>query len=113
MVARLKRKKSAKIVFIDSIQHSGISYEMWKKLRAMFPKKIFILISHATGNEPRGAAAYDIRYDVDIKCFVKDFVGYPDGRFGGGKPFMIWEDGYRKKVARKKGITLKQVKMPV
>lgn len=112
MVARLKRKKSAKIVFIDSIQHSGISYEMWKQLRSKFPKKIFVLISHATGSEPRGAAAFDIKYDVDIKCFVKDFILYPDGRFGGGKPFVIFEEGYRRKVSRKKGIKPSQVKLP-
>lgn len=114
MITRLKRKKSAKVVFIDSIQHSGISYDMWKSLRLMFPKKIFVLISHATpsGSEPKGAAAYDIKYDVDIKCQVLDFVLYPDGRFGGGKPFMIYEEGYRRKMARKKGIKPSQVKLP-
>lgn len=112
MVARLKRKKSAKIVLIDSIQHSGITYEMWKELRDMFPKKVFVLISHATGSEPRGAHAYNIKYDVDIKCFVKDFVLYPDSRFGGGKPFMIYEEGYRRKMARKQKCKPSQVKLP-
>lgn len=112
MITRLKRKKSAKIVFIDSIQHSGISYEMWKSLRAMFPKKIFVMISHAQGKEPKGASAQAIRYDVDIKSYVDCFVLYPDSRFGGGKPFMIYEEGYRRKMARKKGIKPSQVKLP-
>ncbi len=114
MIVRLKRKKSAKIVFIDSIQHSQITYERWLCLRAMFPKKIFVLISHAQGSEPKGAAAQAIKYDVDIKCQVKDFVLYPDSRFGGGKAFIIYEAGYRLRMERKKGKKNKaQIKLPI
>ncbi|MGN6601211.1 MAG: hypothetical protein ACTHK8_02105 [Ginsengibacter sp.] len=112
MVVRLKRRKSAKVVFIDSVQHSKITYEMWCDMRAMFPKKIFVLISHAKGSEPSGAAAFNIRYDVDIKCYVKDFVLYPDSRFGGGKAFIIYEEGYRRKMARKTGKKPNQIKLP-
>lgn len=113
MVRRLKRKQSAKIVFIDSIQHSKITYDMWISLRAMFPKKIFILISHSEGRRPQGAAAKAIEYDVDLKVFVKDFVMYNSGRFGGGKPYIIYEDGYRRKVAQKKGKRPNQIKLPI
>lgn len=113
MLARLSRKKSAKIVFIDSIQHSGIDYQMWKQLRNRFPKKIFVLISHAAGSEPRGAAAQAIKYDVDIKCFVKDFILYPDSRFGGGKAYVVYEDGYRRKMARRTGQKPDKIKLPV
>lgn len=102
MMVRLKRKKSAKIVFIDSIQHMGMTYEMWKELRSLFPKKIFVLISHAEGRRPQGAAAKAIEFDVDIKCYVKDFVMYVASRFGGGKSFMIYEKGHRDKKAERK-----------
>lgn len=111
MVARLKRKKSAKIVFIDSIQHTKITYDMWLALRAMFPKKIFILISHSDGRLPQGAAAKAILYDVDVKVYVKDFVMYGRGRFGGGKSYIIYEQGYRDAMQRKTG--KKKVKLPI
>jgi len=102
MIQRLKRKKSAKIVFIDSVQHIGLTYDSWKELRAMFPKKIFVMISHAEGKRPAGAAAKSIEYDVDIKCFVKDFLMYVSSRFGGSKPFMIYEKGHRDRKAQRK-----------
>lgn len=113
MVQRLKRKKSAKIVFIDSIQHTKITYDMWIALRAMFPKKIFILISHSDGRLPQGAAAKAILYDVDVKVFVKDFVMYARSRFGGGKSYMIYEQGYRDAMQRKTGKKSKQIKLPI
>jgi hypothetical protein len=103
MVCRLKRKKSAKIVFIDSLQHTKITYDMWIALRTMVPKKIFILISHSDGRLPQGAAAKAILYDVDVKVFVKDFVMYARSRFGGGKSYMIYEQGYKDAMKRKKG----------
>lgn len=113
MVLRLKKRKSANVVFIDSIQHSGISFQMWKRLRIMFPKKIFVLISHAKGGLPKGAGAQDIMFDVDIKCEVRDFVLYPDSRFGGGSAFMVYEEGYRRRMARKSKKKPSQVKLPV
>ena len=113
MIMRLKRKKSPKIVFIDSIQHSNINYEMWKHLRATFPKKIFILISHSEGKRPLGAAAKSIEYDVDIKVYVKDFVMYVKSRFGGNKPFVIWEEGYKRRMSEKTGKKTNQIKLPI
>lgn len=113
MIARLKRKQSAKIVFLDSIQHSHLTYQMWIEMRALFPKKIFILISHSEGRRPQGAAAKAIEYDVDIKVFVKDFVMYVRSRYGGGKPFMIYEDGYRRRMSEKTKKPMKQIKLPI
>jgi len=92
LVHRLKRKKSPKIVIINSVQHMRLTYEQWKELRAMFRKKCFILISHADGATPSGAAAKEIRYDVDIKVHVENYVAYPVSRYGGNTPYVIWPD---------------------
>lgn len=112
MIIRLKRKQSAKIVLIDSVQHSKLTYERWKEIRAMFPKKIFILISHSEGRRPAGAAAKAIEYDVDIKCHVKNFIIYTRSRFGGGKPYVIYPDGYKRRMAEKKDKKPNQIKLP-
>ncbi len=92
LVYRLKRKKSPKIVVINSLQHMRMTYEQWTELREKFRKKCFILISHCEGKEPAGAAAKSIRYDVDIKVHVQDYVAYPVSRFGGSTPFVIWPE---------------------
>lgn len=113
MIKRLKKKRSAKVVLLDSIQHSKLTYEQWKELRQLFPKKIFILISHSQGRHPGGAAAKAIEYDVDIKCYAKDYVLYPRSRFGGNKPFIVWEDGYRRRMAEKKGTKPNKIKLPI
>lgn len=110
MIQRLKRKKSAKIVFLDSIQHSKLTYDRWLEMRRIFPKKIFVLISHSEGRKPQGADAKKIEYDVDIKCFVKDFLMYVRSRFGGGASFMIYEKGYKDRMAEKKGKKVKSKK---
>ncbi len=111
-IARLKRKKSAKVVLLDSVQHMGMTYEMWLNLRAMFPKKIFILISHGTGNKPKGAAAAAIEFDVDVKAHVRDFVMHVASRFsGGGEPFIIYEKGYKDRLEKRKKKVIK-IKKP-
>ena len=100
MIKRLKKKKSPQTVVIDSIQYIRMTYDMWLELRNMFPRKRFILISHANGDEPDGYHAKKIEFDVDIKVLVKGYVAHPKCRFGGNHDFMIWEEGHRRYINR-------------
>jgi hypothetical protein len=93
LVERLSRKKSPKIVVIDSVQYSGIAYNDYKRLKEKFKKKIFIFISHARGKEPAGTCADKIRFDANIKVRVEGFIGFVTSRYGGNKNFIIWEEG--------------------
>lgn len=102
MVARLKKKKSPKIVFIDSIQYIRLTISQWHELRNMFPGKVFVMIAHAKGDEPEGFHAQKIEFDVDIKVLVKGYQAHPKSRFGGNEPYMIWDDGHRRWLARQK-----------
>lgn len=102
MIDRLKRKKSPQIVVLDSIQYVKLTYEQWQELRNTFPRKIFILISHANGDEPDGYHARKIEFDVDIKVLVKGYQAHPKSRFGGNQVFTIWEDGHRKWLSRQR-----------
>lgn len=96
---RLKKKKSPKIVIIDSLQYSRFTYDQYKELKESFvmgkskgKRKILIIISHATGKEPRGASAQSVRYDANIKIYVKGFIAEIESRYESVKNFVIWEE---------------------
>jgi len=93
----LRKKKSAKIVVIDSINYLRILYSEYVHMKEEFKKKIFIINAHASGKEPKGSTAYSIRYDADIKIRVEGKVAFPDSRyFGGGQNVIIWPEGAKK-----------------
>lgn len=102
MKARLSVRKSPKIVFIDSIQYIRLTVQQWHELKEMFPKKIFIMVSHAKGEEPDGYHAQKIEYDVDIKVLVKGYQAWTKSRYGGNEPYMIYEEGHLRWLARQK-----------
>ena len=45
--------------------------------------------------------AVDVEVDVDIKVRVEGFVAFVRSRYGGNKPFVIWEEGAKKYWGRK------------
>ena len=96
LTGRLERPRSPDIVCVDSLQYTGMSYEQYKALKERFPKKLFIWISHADGTLPEGRVAKKVRFDSNVKVFVQAYRAEPVSRYGGGKPYIIWEEGYRK-----------------
>lgn len=106
LFTRLKKKKSPNIIFLDSLQYIKLTPEQWKLLIETFHKTVFIVISHANGDEPRGSAAEAIQYDVDISILVKGFKAHCSSRFGGNNTIMIWEEGHQRWLARQ----MKEVK---
>lgn len=102
MRARLKQKRSPKIIFIDSLQYLNPSKEEVRKLLDDFPDRLFIFISHAQGLQPKGEVADEIRYHSDVKIRVHQFLASPaeTTRYGGHKPYIIWEQGYRTATAK-------------
>lgn len=90
---RLNKQRSPQVVIIDSLQYTGMNYCEYKRLRDMFPRKLFIYISHAEGANPRGNVAMSVKYDAFVKIYVQGFRAYPQSRFGGGSPFVIWDKG--------------------
>lgn len=96
LTVRLRKRRSPDVIFIDSLQYTGMRYVDYKKLRRLFPRKLFVFISHAEGGEPAGSVGRRIRYDAFIKIFVEGYKAFPVSRFGGGEPFVIWEKGVQK-----------------
>lgn len=91
VVERLSRKGSAKIVVIDSQDYADLTTKQYKLLLKSFPRKSFIVISWSKGDKPKNQASRDIEYMSCIKVFVKDGKAYPKSRFGGNKPFHIFD----------------------
>ncbi len=90
---RLKRHKSPDVIVIDSIQYTGMNYKQYIELKEMFPKKLFILISHAEGKLPSGRVAKSIRFDAFVKIRVEGYKAFFVSRYGGGHPYTIWKQG--------------------
>lgn len=90
---RLRKQKSPKIVIIDSLQYSGLTRPEYIELKEEFDKHLFIFISHAEGKNPKGSLANFVRYDADVKIRVEGYKAFPVSRYGGGKPYVIWQSG--------------------
>lgn len=88
----LRQPRSPRVVFIDSLQYSGLRQDTYKNLLQEFPKKLFIWVSHASGVEPKGSVAQFVRYDAFVKIHVEGFRAFAVSRFADatGAPFDIW-----------------------
>lgn len=91
-----------KFVILDSIQYAykfsngkfsmGITKEDVFNLKSRYKKRdiAFIFISHELGNEPKGQAAKDIKYDSDIKIRIFKGVARSESRYGQTEPYYIF-----------------------
>lgn len=90
---RLKKQRSPKVIIIDSLQYTGLTYADYKDLRDSFRNKLFIFISHADGAEPKGNVGKAVKYDAFVKIKVEGYKAFPQSRYGGGREFTIWQLG--------------------
>lgn len=90
---RLKKRKSPQVIIIDSLQYTGLKYQQYIELKDTFRSKLFIFISHADGREPKGEVARSVKYDAFVKILVEGFKAFPQSRFGGTEPYVIWDKG--------------------
>lgn len=95
LIERLKKKKSPDIIVIDSVQYTELTKTSVKDLLSMFPKKLFIFVSHAKGKLPDGNTANKIRFHADVKIRVEGYTAKIESRFGGDKSmkYTIWHEG--------------------
>ena len=90
LAERLRKEKAPKIVFIDSLQYTGMTYTAYKALRDENPGKLLIFISHADGAEPKGNVANSVKFDANVKIYVEGYRAMPQSRYGGGQPYDVW-----------------------
>lgn len=94
---RLQKQKSPDVIFIDSVQYTGLNKLTAKALVNQYPKKLFVFVSHAAGKLPDGRTANAIRYDAMVKIVIAGYQAKAQSRFGGqnDKVYTIWEEGAR------------------
>lgn len=92
MVERLKKNKSPRIIFLDSIQFAELTFSEYKALKNTFPDKLFVYISHIEGKQPEGVTARRIWRDANVSIRVEGFRAFPVGRYGGGQYINISEE---------------------
>lgn len=95
--ARMKRQRSPRIMLIDSVRYTKFRWEDYLRFTDAFDHKIKIWVSHASGKEPKGALAEDIRYDSAVKIYTEGFRAFVTSRYSdnGGGSIDIWPDGAR------------------
>ncbi len=91
MMQRLSGRNSPMVCVIDSRDYINLTTEQFKRLVDQFPRKCFIVVCWESGGKPRGEYAKQIAYMCDVKVHVQNFKAFPRSRFGGNKPFVIWE----------------------
>ena len=83
LVERLKKRKSADFVVIDSIQDSQISRAEYRDLKRLSASKMLIFVSRVEGCRPMGRLAVDIKFDADLKVWVEGGRAMSEGRYIG------------------------------
>jgi hypothetical protein len=104
MMEKLAKPNSGRFVFIDSRDFINLTCQQFKKLKATFKHKSFIIVCWETAGKPSGKFAKDIEFIVDVVVHVSNFKAYPRSRFGGNQEFVIWD---------KKPVKGEQLKMMV
>ena len=93
LLIRLKKRRSPKIVFIDSFQYTQMSYKQYIEFKEQLPNHLLIFVSHADGNNPSGRSAKSVMYDSMLKIWVEGYRAFSKGRFIGERGWInIWEE---------------------
>lgn len=91
MMERLKKNRSPRIIFFDSVQLSELKFSEYRRLKNMFANRLFVYISHVEGKQPEGVTARRIWRDANVSIYVEGFRAFPVGRYGGGQYIDIDE----------------------
>lgn len=98
--ARLAKRKSPDIVFIDSLTCLvGFTRRDYVNLMAEFPDKLFVFLAHEKNGMPDPTIGEIVRRLSDIKIRVEGHKAFVTTRYEnpakgeGGADFVIWEQG--------------------
>lgn len=91
---RLAKKRSPRVVVIDSLQYTDLDFGSYRALTEAFPRHLFIISCQARGNKPDGRSANRIMYDAMLKVWVEGYRAFSKGRFLGSRGYIdIWSEG--------------------
>lgn len=86
---RLNRQRSPDVVIIDSWRYTRCDYAEYISLIEKYRRKLFIIIDHGEGAEPKYQTSKAIKFNSNVKIYVNNFMAIVTSRYGGGKPYVI------------------------
>lgn len=90
---RLKKKRAADFIVIDSFQYAQLTYKQYIAFKELHKNKLLIFISHADGKQPSGRAARSVMYDAGLKIWIEGHRAFSRGRFIGPVGYYdIWPE---------------------
>ena len=93
---RLKKRKSAEFVVVDSFQYTQMNYKQYLQFKTQHKDKLLIFVSHASGTMPAGRSAVSVMYDASLKVWVEGYRAFSKGRYIGSKGvYTIWAEKAR------------------
>lgn len=91
---RLRKRRCPRVVIIDSLQYTGLTFESYQELVGEFPRHLFVFSCQARGSKPDGRSACRIMYDAMLKIWVEGYRAHSKGRFFGERKYIdIWQEG--------------------
>ncbi|MHC5309832.1 AAA family ATPase [Myroides sp. LJL116] len=93
---RLSKRGSAQIIFIDSAMYLFSSYEEYLQFTRKYADKLFVVIGHGKGMQPRTEFEHSINFDATQKVVVSGYVATNKGRKYGplSTQYIVWQKGY-------------------
>ncbi|MDR1155828.1 MAG: hypothetical protein LBL04_14070 [Bacteroidales bacterium] len=94
LAIRLRKKKSAPVVIIDSYQYFGLTYRQYLEFKEVNRNRLIIFTSHASGRNPSSRSAVSVMFDATLKIWVEGYRAFSKGRYIGPEGFYtIWSEG--------------------
>lgn len=93
---RLKRRNSPQVIFIDSALYFFSNYREYFEFTRRFKEKLFVIVGHAKGLQPKTEFENDINFDATQKVGVAGYLATNRGRKYGphSKQYIVWQKGY-------------------
>jgi len=90
---RLRRRKSADVVVVDSFQYAELTFKGYMKFVSRHRDKLLIFVSQCDGTSPTGRSARSAMYTADLKIWVEGYRAFSKGRtFGELGYYTIWPE---------------------
>ena len=94
LTERLKKRRSADFVIVDSFQYAQLTYKQYIAFKEANANKLIIFVSHADGKQPSGRSAKSVMYDSSLKVHVEGHRARSKGRYIGTKGYIdVWKKG--------------------
>lgn len=96
----IKRRRSPKVIFIDSLRYLTREFAQYQALKEVAARhqKILVCSGFAKGQDPRSEFEYQVMHDAKMKIFVSGYAAYCKGRTIGpnGGIYIAYKEGYEK-----------------